>query len=214
MNAEPSPLDLLLYLNSLGSLVPLRLFTHPKEVLPALGSFDGDWKPYNPHKPGYQRWGLSLTSLDGGFSGVPDLYSLKEYNMDHLTGYREDDFTKPTAAYHACPGLTKVLDEFNPLCRSHFLKLGRGGFFPPHRDNALVAPECFRLFCSLNYTADSFSFVLDGRQVYFEPGVFYILNTTLAHSLVSFNDFSYFIVLNVALKREMVEKVNLWLSVN
>ena len=41
-----------------------------------------DYVKYNPRKP-IARYGLSLTSLDGGLSGIPDLDSLHEYNQEN-----------------------------------------------------------------------------------------------------------------------------------
>ena len=35
------------------------------------------WKPYNPRK-NINRYGLSVTSLDGGYSGIPDLGKLSK----------------------------------------------------------------------------------------------------------------------------------------
>ena len=43
-----------------------------------------DYVKYNPRKP-IARYGLSLTSLDGGLSGIPDLDSLHEYNQENKT---------------------------------------------------------------------------------------------------------------------------------
>ena len=51
---------------------------------------DVKWVQYNPRKP-IARWGASITSLDGGTSGIPDLDSLKEYNKEHGTDYTEKD---------------------------------------------------------------------------------------------------------------------------
>ena len=42
---------------------------------------------YNPRKD-INRYGLSITSLDGGLSGRPDLDSLYEYNKENNTNYR------------------------------------------------------------------------------------------------------------------------------
>ena len=49
------------------------------------------WKYYQPHKPGYNRYGLSVTSLDGGYSGEPDLMSLREYYQRTGKSYTEID---------------------------------------------------------------------------------------------------------------------------
>lgn len=53
-----------------------------------LQDFENDWKQYNPRKP-IARWGLSLTSLDGGMTGNPDLDSLFEFNRLNGTKYGE-----------------------------------------------------------------------------------------------------------------------------
>ena len=50
---------------------------------------------YNPRK-NVDRWGLSITSADGGLTGRPDLDSLKEYNKEHGTNWLEDSFNVPT----------------------------------------------------------------------------------------------------------------------
>ena len=39
---------------------------------------------YNPRHD-VNRWGLSITSLDGGLSGIPDLDSLHQYNIENNT---------------------------------------------------------------------------------------------------------------------------------
>lgn len=211
---SPSPLELLLYLNSLGNVVPLTPFLHPKKTLQELESFESQWQPYNRHKVGYSRWGLSITSLDGGMSGEPDLYSLKDYNHRNHTEYREDDFKTFTPAYHASEELKKAIAPLGSVGRSHLLRLGRGGFFPPHRDNALLEPECFRILSCLETVQEKYSFVLDDRQYFFDAGVLYLVNTTLAHSLTSFHDHSHFLILNIPLNIENVEKVNDLLTQN
>ena len=54
---------------------PEKLISHP------------GWVKYNPRKDGYNRYGLSVTSADGGFSGIPDLDSLREYNKINGTTF-------------------------------------------------------------------------------------------------------------------------------
>lgn len=214
MTSSPSPLELLLFLNSLGDVVPLSPCFGSKKVLKELAPFENHWQPYNRHKIGNSRWGLSLTSLDGGMSGTPDLYSLKDYNQLHNTSYREDDFKTPTEAFHASPELKTALEAVGPLGRSHLLRIGKGGHFPPHRDNALLEPECFRIFASLETQLNRYSVVIGDRQHVFDAGVLYLMNTTLTHSVVSFHDYSHFLVLNVPLNVESVERVTELLSEN
>lgn len=216
-HSQPSSLELLLYLNSLGDVVPLTTFVDIRNLLKELEPFEKDWVRYNPHKGANPRWGLSLTSLDGGLSGKPDLYSLKEYNQLNKTSFREDEFKTFTPVYNASMELQRAVPMVTPgtpLGRSHILRMGQGGFFPPHRDNALTSPECFRLFVSLTYDFESYAFVLNDRKYIFEGGVFYLINTTLSHSLTSFKDYNQFMVFNIPLTVENVEHVNLQLSSN
>ena len=51
-----------------------------KKLLKEIKQFKDDWKPYNPKKPN-NRFGLSVTSIDGGLSGIPDLTSLRDYKL-------------------------------------------------------------------------------------------------------------------------------------
>ena len=109
------------------------------------------WVRYQPHKPN-NRWGLSVTSLDGGFSGEPDLYSLRDWNAMNGTTYWEADFKARTNVVEFIPELNPFLDFFgSSLGRVHFLKLNAGGFFPPHRDNgAIVDSPTFRILVPIN----------------------------------------------------------------
>ena len=69
---------LILYLSSLGDIVPLDFTVDILKVKEQLKQFKNDWKQYNPRKS-IDRQGLSITSLDGGLSGIPDLDSLFVY---------------------------------------------------------------------------------------------------------------------------------------
>ena len=65
-----------------GDVLPLKFKLDYKKFEKGLKLFDDKWVQYNPRK-NIPREGLSITSLDGGFSGIPDLDSLKEYNEQH-----------------------------------------------------------------------------------------------------------------------------------
>ena len=73
---------LILYLSSLGDIVPLDFTVDILKVKEQLKQFKNDWKQYNPRKS-IDRQGLSITSLDGGLSGIPDLDSLFVYNQKY-----------------------------------------------------------------------------------------------------------------------------------
>lgn len=168
------------------------------------------WKIYQPHKPGYNRFGLSVTSLDGGYSGEPDLYSLREYAK--LTGkqYTEIDFKTRTSVVSFIPELDPLLDFFGPnLGRTHFLRLDKGGFFPPHRDNgALVKSPTFRILVPLhNFGTNDMKWVQDGQLLQMTLGSVYFINTTKLHSLFSFVDDCMMLVLNVQESPEILNKM-------
>ena len=86
------------HLALLGAHYSLKFdLLHPHEIVKTMED-QFDFVKYNPRKP-IDRWGLSLTSLDGGMTGIPDLDSLFEYNKEHNTSYVEKDFIVQTAAY-------------------------------------------------------------------------------------------------------------------
>lgn len=157
------------------------------------------WKRYNPRKP-INRYGLSVTSIDGGFSGVPDLDSLTEYNKENNTQYTESSFKTPTPIVDQIPELSSLVSMFSPdVLRSHFLRLDAGGYFPPHRDNGRVLPsKSFRIIVPLlNVSKHKWKWIQEDKLVYFEPGRTYCVNTTKEHSLFSFADNCCMLVLNV-----------------
>lgn len=172
------------------------------------------WKEYQPHKPGYNRYGLSVTSLDGGFSGKPDLYSLREYKKFYNKDYIESDFKARTNVVEFIPELNEFLDFWEPnLGRTHFLRLDKGGFFPPHRDNgALVTVPTFRILIPINnFGINDMKWIQDEKLLRLNKGQVYFINTTKLHSLFSFTDECTMLVVNVLWTPEignrMVHKV-------
>lgn len=162
---------------------------------------DTAWVYYNPRKPGYKRWGISLTSLDGGLSGVPDLDSIWEYNSQNGTHWDEMSFKQITPMWHHFTSISSVLDIFCPyMGRSHLLKLGLCGSFPPHRDLG----SAFRLISCLTGSREDFYLSVKDQRRYFERGYLYFLNTRLEHFVFSFNERSVLLVLNLAITPKSV----------
>ena len=124
---------LILYLSSLGDIVPLDFTIDITKVKKELKQFENDWKQYNPRKS-IDRQGLSITSLDGGLSGIPDLDSLFLYNQKYNTNITEKEINIKTDVANKVSAIHPILDIFKTLGRSHFIRLNSGGFFPPHRD--------------------------------------------------------------------------------
>ncbi len=167
------------------------------------------WVRYQPQKPN-NRWGLSVTSLDGNFSGVPDLYSLRDYNELNGTQYWEADFKARTNVVEFIPELNPFLDFFgSSLGRVHFLRLDAGGFFPPHRDNgAIVDSPTFRILVPIyNFGKNQMKWIQEEQVLTLETGKTYFINTTRAHSLFSFVDNCTMLVLNVIATKEILDKL-------
>ena len=193
--------NLFLHLSSLGDIVPLDFCLDIKQLEKELSQFENDWKQYNPRKPN-NRQGLSITSLDGKLSGVPDLDSLFEYNKQHNTNINEVDISVKTPVASNISVIQRLLDVFDTLGRSHFIRLNTGGFFPPHRDGKILDITCFRVLTLChNCTPSQFTFMHEDKIIKLEPGRPYFINTRKMHSVFSYVDNSVQCVLNVPLTK-------------
>jgi uncharacterized protein YjhX (UPF0386 family) len=192
----------MLHLNSLGDICPLDFTININKLKEELSEFEKDWKIYNPRKKN-NRHGLSITSLDGGLSGIPDLDSLFEYNKINNTNINEADIDKRTLVARKVKTIEPLLDIFDTVGRSHFIKLNQGGFFPPHRDGKILNVTCFRiLVMCYNCNPGQFVFLYEDKKVYLEPGRPYFINTRKEHSVFSYVDNSVQCVLNIPLTSE------------
>jgi len=163
---------------------------------------------YNPRK-NVDRWGLSITSLDGGVSGLPDLDSLKEYNKENMTTYTEREFNKPTPVFDH-PDLRNFLQPVkNYIFRSHILKLNPGGYFPPHRDFWGTELGSFRIVIPLkNIDPPGVNFILEDKILNWKQGHMYFLNTAKVHYTFNASFLpSYWMVLNLSTQQETVDYV-------
>jgi len=199
--------NLILHLSSLGDIVPLDFTIDIKKLKDELSLFDNDWKQYNPRKPN-NRQGLSITSLDGGLSGVPDLDSLFEYNKQNNTLISEVNINVKTPVASNISVIQPLLNTFDTLGRSHFIRLNKGGFFPPHRDGKILDVTCFRIITLChNCNKGQFAFIYEDKVVVLEPGRPYFVNTRKQHSVFSYVDDSVQCVLNIPLTIENYESV-------
>jgi hypothetical protein len=193
-------------LTRFGHCYGLDLEYNPKKFLASIDAFQDQWKPYNPRKP-IPRQGLSITSLDGELSGIPDLDSLQEWNKERGTRLTELDIKVPTPVFeHAEP----YIGNLKPwIRRSHVIRLNPGGYFPTHRDNRKINIDCFRLFVPLeNCNSPKMYFMLEDRVINFQHGRVYFIDTCLEHALFNVsNSDSVFIVLNLALTATSVDAV-------
>jgi len=188
-----------------GDCYRLNITGDPDNFLNNITKFKDDWKPYNPRK-NIKRYGLSITSLDGGLSGIPDIDSVREYNLKNNVRLREPDFKTKTPVY---PHAAEWLDLFkNDLGRTHVIKMPIGGCFPPHRDDYAIENDSFRLFIPLkNCKYPQMFFILDNKILNFDHGCVYFINTCKEHTVFTVSDESTFIVANIILSERSVETV-------
>jgi hypothetical protein len=191
-------------LTRFGDYYPLRI-NHPvNDIIDNLEN-NFEWVQYNPTK-NINRYGLSITSLDGGISGRPDLDSLYEYYSRTKIVHKESDFNVKTVVYNYFKEWLDPIEEF--LGRTHVIKLNMGGFFPPHRDNKNSNIDSFRLFLPLNYTTHSNFFLLENSRMEFENGKMYFIDTAKMHTLFNTGEEPfYFVVVNIDLTQDSVEKI-------
>ena len=174
------------YLNKYGELIELDI----PISLPELTRMEYNWVQYNPRKDN-KRYGCSITSLDGGNSGVPDLDSLREYNRENNTKYNESSFK--TRTIHSKP-FDYFLNNAD-VGRSHFLNLRAGGHFPWHRD---YDNSTFRIIYTINRcNKHTMVWLEDERLLHLEDRRWYYINTKIQHAVFSFDDSCMFAVFNV-----------------
>ena len=166
-----------------GDVIPLRLKLDYKKFEEGLKKYNNKWVQYNPRK-NIPRYGMSITSLDAGFSGIPDLDSLKEYNEKHNLNLDEPDIKTRTPMW---PYVESALSKFsNHLGRTHLIKKSAGGQFPSHRDGYDREIKSFRLFLPIYNCNPPFNyFILDDKILNFEHGRLYFLNTLKEHIVIT-----------------------------
>jgi hypothetical protein len=194
-------------LTRFGQLYELSIKDDVFDLLNNIKKFDSDWKVYNPRKK-INRQGLSITSIDGGLSGIPDLDSVYEYNKTNNLLLTESSFNKKTPVYQYC---AKWLDFLGDnIGRTHLIRLGPGGYFPIHRDNKTLSISNFRLFVPIeNCNYPKMTFVLNREMLNFNHGSMYFMDTCLEHYLFNHDayDDSTFMVVNVNLTESAVTSV-------
>ena len=200
------------HLAQFGDQYPLRLNLNISKLRTDLEAFDDKWSPYNPRKNWINRDGLCILNERGECGPGPALDSLGEYNLENGTNYTEFDFNKPTEFYHHSKTLQHMMKDMLPWCiRSHFLRLGPGGYFPPHRDHNLGEQETFRLIVPIqNYNPPYSRFMIEDRSLYWNGGTMYYVNTTKQHSLfnASPSNDSIWLVINAIVTDESVEYIS------
>jgi hypothetical protein len=192
-----------------GDFIPLKFKVDLDDFKRQISSFKDDWVVYNKHKGDTGRLGLSITSLDGGMGGDPDLQSLYEYAQRTGKNFSENQFNQPTKAYKKLSCLHDLLNQFQGgLGRCRVVKFSAGGFFPPHRDGSIQfqVPDYFRIFVPLTNTgANLLYFIYDDKKIVYEPGRAYLFNALKTHSVFSFTDEAHTFAMSMALNQQNIK---------
>ena len=208
INDYSNKLDLYNIITAYGTVMPTKLRMTDTNNFINWTEENFEYVKYNPRKD-INRYGLSITSIDGGVTGVPDLDSLPEYNKETGKDLHETEFNIPTPVYEY-PSLKKILDPIkSDICRSHVLRLDPGGYFPPHRDYRRDVFNTFRLLIPLkNCNPPNSNFVVDGQIINWEMGSMYFVDTAKMHYVFN-GSFSpnYMIVINAILNTNTVNYV-------
>lgn len=187
---------------NLGDQVKLKWKLNPGLVETQLEKFKNNWCPYNQKKDSHNnRWGLPVTSHTGDVLDNYHLNSFGYMQKYHDVEMKEENFITPTDVYHKIPEVAKLVDIFSPdIGRVHILRIDQGGFFPPHRDFHGVSPEYFRLLAVFGRCSpENYVQLLNGKPRYPEAGYLYFTNFQLDHSVFSFSDNLYSLILTVKL---------------
>jgi len=195
---------------NLGAVVKTKWRLDPHGVEQQISKFKDNWCPYNAKKDTVNnRWGLPVTSQTGEVMDNFHLNSFGYMQRYHDSSLKESDFTTPTNVYHSVPDIKNLVDVFRPdIGRVHLLRVDKGGFFPPHRDFHGVSPEYFRLIAVFGRCSpENYVQMIDGRPVYLEPGWLYFVNFQLDHSVFSFSDNLYSLILTVKLNERTHELI-------
>lgn len=194
-------------LHTMGDWLEMKSF-NSRALMKEVDRYADDWKPYNVRKPN-NRWGLSITSLDGELSGIPDLDSLYEYNLKHGTQFSNHDINTYTDVYYDSPTLQEIIAPWRPwLGRCHYLKLNSGGFFPEHYDiNKLdYKYEDARLIAFVNRTSkDTMKFIYEDTVMNVKEGSLYYFNASKRHSVFSMMDDCIMIVFCLRFDEKLFE---------
>ena len=199
------------YIHQYGDQVALKLNLDCNHLLQELSQFDNEWSQYNTLKPTIRRQGLCVLNERGNVGPGPALNSLREWNKKYNTTFSESDFNKPTEVYNDSVQLQSMLGEILPYCvRTHFLRLGPGGFFPPHRDHIGKEQSTFRLIVPISTcNPPSVRFMIEDRTLYWVEGRMYAVNTTKEHTLFNASsEDSIWLVINAKVCDETIRFVS------
>ena len=181
------------------------------KLLDELKPFEKDWKRYNYNeKKPNNRWGLSVTSIDGGLHGIPDLSSLRDWETQTGETIHNHDLNVPTDVYKNCPTLQAILEPWKPwLGRCHFLRMDRGSFFPEHFDinKEDYSYDEVRFVGFVNCNDKDFKWIYDDKVIKGNNGSLWYFNGNKRHSVFSTVDGIILLVMCLKFDKHLFQKM-------
>jgi len=199
----------LLRLNTMSDWIELNPGFKKDKLLEELKPFENDWKKYNPKKPN-NRYGLSVTSIDGGLHGIPDLTSLRDWEIQTGELIHNHELNVPTDVYKNCPTLQAILEPWKPwLGRCHFLRMDRGSFFPEHFDinKEDYSYDEVRFIGFVKCNEYDFKWIYDDKVIKGNQGTLWYFNGNKRHSVFSFKDGIILLVMCLKFDKHLFQKM-------
>jgi hypothetical protein len=204
---DPSPEDLKceMQLAALDFWEPLNFKVKEKTFNEQLEQYNDKWVPYL-RKEGVMndREGMLLWGLEG--DSYTDSLSMPEAIRRTGKNLKDADFKYPTELYNHLECLHPALDFFAPLGRTMLIKMNKGSFFVPHKDDPYLTRDCFRIAAFFGKVND-FEWEMCGQKVDIEPGRFYYVDTRKTHRTHSWQHSSIHLIVNIPKTWENVLKI-------
>lgn len=195
---------------TMGDWLQMKTHINTRKLMKEIEPYNDSWKPYNLRNPN-NRWGLSVTSLDGKLSGIPDLDSLLQYNNIHGTQIRNSDINKYTEVYNNSEELQKIIEPWKPwLGRCHFLKLNTGGYFPEHYDINKIEYDYdeIRFIAFINKCdKKDLKFIYEDTVRDVKDGQLFYFNANKRHSVFSTSDDIIMLVFCMKFDEQLFERL-------
>lgn len=207
---EPTPEDIKceLQLQALGDFEQLDFDFDFGKFKKEIKEYDDKWVPYLRREGiSNDREALCLVGLEGDEpdSSLSRPEAMRRKNM----WLEETDFKTPTKLYKDITSLHEILDYFSPLGRTMLVKVNKGGWFPPHRDNPHLTRDSFRVVVFLGNKTDydHFEWIQGNKRLPIIPNKAYYVDTKQVHRTHSWADNSYHVILNIPKTWENVIKL-------
>ena len=153
---------------------------------------------------------MSVTSIDGKLHGVPDLSSLRDWEIQTGQVVHNHDINVPTDVWKQSPTLQAILEPWKPwLGRCHFLRMDRGSYFPEHFDinKEDYSYDEVRFVAFVKTNEYDFKWIYDDKVIKGNSGSLWYFNGNKKHCAFSFSDGTVLLVMCLKFDKELFQKM-------